>query len=206
MADVQFVLVREGPSDDGLVSHIQTLLVRAGIDSVIGAARPYGGTTFDRLRLVQAERPTPDLVFVHRDADGRNPAARHAEVAGAARRVGWEEIVVPVVPVQELEAWLMTDHGAIRDVVGRPRGRVPLTLPDIRRIETTAEPKELLQMACLVASETSGSRYHKEAKKFDQRRRTLLERLDIDGRINELDSWKRFIDDLARAAQSVARR
>src|SRR5690606_34616659 len=129
-----------------------------------------------------------------------DPVPRQQEIADAAMELGCSEMVVAVVPVQELEAWLLTDESAIRSVVGRPNGRSNLGLPPARRIEATSSPKERLQSACLEASEKTGARRKKEQRHFSTRRATLLERLDIDGPVNELPSWRNFIDDLNSAA------
>lgn len=203
MADLQFALIREGTSDDGLIPHIRELLVRAGALAVVGAARQYKGSTKERVQQVLGESSATALIFVHRDADASDPAPRHQEIANAASELGCSERVVAVVPVQELEAWLLTDELAIRSVVGRPNGSSRLILPAIRSIEATSSPKEVLQTACLTASEKSGARRKKEHRQFSNRRATLLERLDIDGPVNSLPSWTRFVSDLNRAATRV---
>lgn len=200
MLDLQFALIREGTSDDGLIPHIRDLLVRAGAPAVFGAARQYKGSTKERLQQVLSEPSTPGLIFVHRDADAADPEPRHEEIANAAIELSCSEKVVAVVPVQELEAWLLTDEAAIRAVVGRPNGRPLLGLPAIRNIERTTSPKEILQTACLTASEKSGARRKKEQAQFGSRRATLLERLDIDGPVTSLPSWQRFVNDLNAAA------
>lgn len=200
MTDLEFALVREGPSDDGLIPHIRELLIRAGARAVVGAARQYTGSTQDRLAEVLQEPATPSLIFVHRDSDREDPCPRHREISDAARALGCQDRVVPVVPVQELEAWLVVDEALIRSVVGHPRGRSPLGLPPIRGVEKTTDPKGALQEACLRASEKTGARRKKEKSQFGTRRATLLERLDIDGPVTRLPSWQRFVNDLNTAA------
>lgn len=203
MRVVQFALVREGKSDDGLATLIRALLVRAGVPGVIGAARSYTGTTRERLERVLAEEVIADLIFIHRDSDARDPAERRAEVMDVATEFGCADRVVAVVPVQETEAWLLTDEAAIRTAVGRPGGKAPLGLPSVRHIEATAKPKELLKSACNSASEASGRRLKKVSGQFDRYRATLLERLDIDGPVTELESWRRFVADLNSAAAEI---
>lgn len=203
MRDIQFVLVREGPSDDGLAILIRALLGRTGVPGVIGAARNYQGTTKTKLAQVLAEEVVPDLIFVHRDSDSRDAAERHDEIASAAIELGCHDKVVAVVPVQETESWLLTDESAIRTVVGRPKGRTALELPAVRSIESTANPKEILKAACRIACEKSGARLKAASRNLPTYRATLIERLDLDGPINELASWRRFVDDLNAAAERV---
>lgn len=194
MADLTFALIREGTSDDGLVPHIRSLLLLAGATSALGAAREYTGTTAQRIAKVLAEEVVVDLIFVHRDADDRDHTPRLVEVVSAAKAAGCADKVVPVLPVQELEAWLLTDSAAIRTVVGKPRGTSPLGLPAIRNIENISSPKEVLQAACMAASDAAGARGRKEAKLFGRHRSTLLERLDLTGDVPQLASWRRFVD------------
>lgn len=182
---------------------IRALLARAGVPGVIGAARNYQGTTGERLKQVLAEDVIPDLIFVHRDSDAPDPAGRHDEIIGAATALSCVDKVVAVVPVQEIEGWLLTKESAIREVVGRPGGKVALSLPPLKRIEATANPKEILREACRIACEKTGARLKTAGNQFPRYRATLLERLDIDGPVNELPSWRRFVDDLNGAAARV---
>jgi len=200
MPSVHFALIREGTSDDGLVRHIRDLLVRAGFEDVIGAPRQYKGTVAERLVTVLSEGAVPELIFVHRDADAADPVPRCREIHDAAASLDCTDRVVSVVPVQELEAWLLTDQAAIRSVVGRPNGRTPLSVPRVARLEATSSPKEVLRSACIDASETSGARRKKEAARFSTRRASLLEQLDIDGPVSQLPSWQCFVTDLNAAA------
>lgn len=195
---INFVLVREGVSDDGLLPHLRELVLRAGADEVTGTSRGYTGSTVQKLGLVAGEPVSPDLVFVHRDADSADHQPRYDEIADAADKVsGGKFPVIGVVPVFELEAWLLLDGPAIRSVVGRPNGKLALALPSLAKVEKTSQPKEILASACLKASEKSGRRYEKERRLFSQRRRALLERLDIDGPIMQLQAWQRLKMDVA---------
>lgn len=186
-----FALLREGPSDDALVPHLRELVVRAGAPEAIGSARDYKGTVLEKLeRLLKEEAPI-DIAFIHRDSDGPSEAARLAEVSAALQALGDRApLAVAVVPVQELEAWLLLDEGAVRAVVGKPSGRRALSLPPARSIESTSSPKEVLRQACLDASEARGRRLKEERRRFSERRRVLLERLDIDGPIRLLPAWQ----------------
>ena len=179
MRDIQFALVREGQSDDGLAVLIRVLLSRSVVPGVIGASRNYQGSTKQKLAQVLAEDIVPDLIFIHRDSDSRDSTGRHAEITSAAIELGCESKVVAIVPVQETEAWLLTEESAIREVVGRPSGKAPLGLPAVQRIEDVANPKEVLESACRIACEKRGARLKSAAGQFSRYRATLLERDDI---------------------------
>lgn len=204
MTQLTFALIREGTSDNGLIPHLRALLLDAGATSAIGAAREYKGTTKQRIAEVLAEDATVDLIFVHRDADSKDPEARYDEINEAATCHSCDN-VVPIVPVQELEAWLLVDEMQIRSVVGRPNGRAPLAIPPLKSIENTSSPKEVLKSACMAASQTTGSRRRRETQRFPQNRAILLERLDRDGPVQHLPSWQRFVTDVTdRAARVLA--
>ena len=68
-----------------------------------------------------------DLLFVHRDAENRPIDQRAAEIVTAAE--GLQFPIVRVIPVRMMEAWLLTDEGAIRSAAGNPNGTDPLNVP-----------------------------------------------------------------------------
>lgn len=201
---VTFVFLREGSSDDGLIPHLRTLIIRFGADEAIGQARDYRGTPVHKLNLFRAEGIPADLVFVHRDADRARPDDRRSEIFDAAAACDIVAPVVPVIPVQELEAWLLTDEQALRRIVGRPHGRAGLGLPPLAAIERTVSPKERLRDALLAASEATGRRRLQERKDFEKRRRALLERLDIDGSVRQLEAWRQLETDIQSAMEQLA--
>lgn len=191
-----FVLLREGASDDGLVPHLSSLLIEAGAQVVIGSARPYRGTVEEKVSALLAEGAHVDCVFVHRDADRAGAEERYAEIRSGVEAAG-EVSHVGVVPIQELEAWLMVDEAAIRNVVGRPKGEDPLGLPPLRTVESLANPKERLQQALLAAAEDTGRRRDRTKRQFSLHRSLLLQRLRIDGPVRELSAWKQLESDVA---------
>jgi hypothetical protein len=195
---VTYVLLCEGSSDQGLVTVISELLRRAGADHVINIVRDYRGTTAEKLRELALHGPhTLDFVFLHRDSDHEDHRPRYAEVRHGFDAAGFRG--VPVIPVQETEAWLLTDEDAIRSAVGNPNGRAALSLPAITKIEQTKNPKEVLQVACLAASEVSGGRLARARRRFPAFRQYLLENLDPDGPESQLPSFQRLVSDITEA-------
>lgn len=203
MVSVSFALLREGSSDDGLLPHLRTLLVRAGAVESTGASRPYSGSVLEQLTALMEEDGVLDVVFVHRDADARDAVRRRGEITTAAEVAGVGLPVIPVVPIQELEAWLITDVDAIRSVVGRPSGTSDLALPSGTAVERRASPKEVLRAALLSASGATGRRLHRESRQFAEYRRRLLERLDIDGPLRQLSAWQQLEEDIIETVQDL---
>jgi hypothetical protein len=96
------------------------------------------------------QRYRPDLLFVHRDAEGMPLATRKLEIP----RV---DSLVPVVPVRT-EAWLLIDEVAIRKAAGNPGGALPLDLPKTSRLEALADAKKHLVDLLVAASGHRGRR------------------------------------------------
>ncbi len=198
----------EGSSDTGLRFHIEAIAAEAGrevkVDTPDLARLPQrpGNSVKDKLRAVQwlsDGKQTYDLVIVHRDADREPPENRRREIAEAVAEVSPGLAHVPMIPVRMLEAWLLLDHLAIREVAGNPRGRVQLDLPNVGGAESVANPKAQLKQAIATASEERGQRLHKLQTRFPANRARLLQMLDREGPVKQLPSWQSFTRDLHEA-------
>jgi len=167
---IKFVLVCEGSSDRGLVPHLETLCVRAGATEAVGEAPdlarlpvPPGKTVSGQVSAVMRLGAEINLLFVHRDSDGRDPRIVRRQITEEVSSLVGCPVHVCVVPVQEIEAWLLTDEDAIRQVSGKPGGREPLRVPPRRQIEGTASPKEILKEAIAQASGRGGADWRRFA-------------------------------------------
>ncbi len=207
MIQVFFVFVGEGPSDAGLVSHLEELCILCGADEAAGVAPDLrslpraktGKKVADQLSAALELEPNADVIFVHRDSDSTDAEPRYRKISEAESGFELEGRVVPVVPVQETEAWLLLDEEEIRRVADNPKGRVKLDLPSANRIESIARPKERLFRALEVASELKGRKLIRFKRSLPRRRRLLLERLSPLGAVSQLPAWKRLKGDLERA-------
>ena len=197
---VSFAFLCEGSSDTGLIAHLETLLMHFGVQEATGMPDTRKGTIPARLRQLRAEGTEAgiDMVFIHRDSDDPDRKGREREIRRGVEESGFPHPFIPVIPVQETEAWLLLDEQAIRDVVAS-KGKQPLRLPKPNAIEGTRNPKEILQKALLAASETSGRRLKKEKNSFKHHRRVLLQRLDPFGAVRNLPSWQCLERDIRRA-------
>ena len=198
---VSFAFLCEGASDTGLIAHLETLLVHFGAQEATGMPDTRKGTIPARLRQLRTEETGTgiDMVFIHRDSDGPDREGREREIRRGVEESGFPHPFIPVIPVQETEAWLLLDEQAIRDVVACPKGKQSLRLPKPNAIEGTRNPKEILQKALLTASETSGRRLKKEKNSFNHHRRVLLQRFDPFGAVRNLPSWQCLERDIQRA-------
>lgn len=198
------VFIADGPSDLPLAGHLELLCAGHGVEVQVTPVDPRtlegaGRTVERRIRFLLDQGVDPDLVFVHRDAEGQDAAARAAEVRAGANSAGIEvNRVVPVIPIRMTEAWLLIDEMEIRRVAGRPSGTNALGLPSVAAVESVADPKALLASALLAAAQPSGRRRRAQFERdFGRNRALLLQRLDVDGPINNLNAWQQLKEDIA---------
>jgi hypothetical protein len=137
----------------------------------------------------------PDIVFVHRDAEGLSREERRAEIPAT-------EGTVAVVPVRMTETWLLADEQAIRKASGNPNGSVALSLPELRRLESVPNPKTVLRDLLVRASEYSGRR----RRAFD--RGAAISRLasliDDFSPLMKLSAFQSFVSELESALHSAS--
>ena len=208
---LRFALVSEGSSDWGLVPHIEAMCVEAGAQEASGTVPAFhrlravpGKSVQEQVHAALVLEPDIDAIFVHRDADSISPETRIRQIKRAAAGVPGSPRVVPVVPVQETEAWLLVDEAEIRAVAGRPSGRIDLELPRLSRIESTPSPKEVLKRALVLASGATGRRRETFTRAFPAYRATLLERLDRTGPVGDLPSWRALQDRVRHLVEELS--
>lgn len=208
---VHFVLISEGPSDEGLLSHLENLCIEAGADEVTGIApdfrrlpEPVGRTIQEKLRATLLLEPEANLILIHRDADSRDAEPRYQEISRSVAQCNLTKHWIAIVPIQETEAWLLLDEAAIRLVSGKPNGRNNLNLPTPHNVENVARPKERLQQALIQAAEVTGRRLRQLRRDFPTHRKLLLLRLTVDGPLIDVPSWRRMRDDFDNALRLLA--
>lgn len=211
MDTIRFVLIAEGSAEGELVPHLRRLCVEAGAREAIGTfpdlARlpsPPGRSVGAKVAAVLALDDSLDLIFVHKDADARDASSARNEISVGTADARADLETVPVVPIQEFEAWLLVSEQAIRDVVGKPNGRADLRIPT--RIESAARPKEILKRALAAASETRGRRLAAVKRLFGVHRRILISRIDIHGPITALGAWQQLRADVDAAVNGLMAR
>ncbi|MFF5651624.1 hypothetical protein ACWGI0_20185 [Streptomyces sp. NPDC054802] len=202
----------EGSSDTGLRDHIEAIGAEMGREILVTVPdldrlpnRP-GHSVRDKLRAAQQvsdEGQVYNLVVIHRDSDSNPPERRRGEIAEAVDEVSPGLAHVPVIPVRMLEAWLLLDQAAIREVAGNPNGKAALNLPKPARAESVTDPKTLLKQAIATASEEKGRRLEKLQKRFPENRARLLQMLDREGPIQQLASWQAFTHDLRESLSGL---
>ena len=213
---IQFLFFGEGSSDTALVPILEELCLAMGAEEALGIApnlkslgiNENGKSLTDRLNAVLKIDHQADFVFYHWDADNRDAAPRYLKLSKDLTAWHGPDVrLVPVIPIQETEAWALLDEAAIRRVAENPKGRMALKLPPPKRIEQIADPKTLLKDILTSASGIKGGRRLAKFKdRFPRHRRQLLEGIDINGPITQLSAWQRLSADLKQMLAELAPR
>ena len=139
------------------------------------------------------------LLFVHRDAEGDDPALRQAQIDAAWAGCNPAVQLVSVVPVRMTEAWLLVDEVAIRCAAGNPNGVAALDLPKPGKLAQHKGPKSALFDAMRTASGRSGARlkdFHPES-----RRHRVTELMATFAPLRSLPSFERLEAQLQKVFQ-----
>lgn len=209
---VRFLLVCEGSSDGALVHHIRALLIKHGATEADGSPYHSGTPLSEKVKQGLELSGSPDLLFIHRDADDhRNtatagPKKRYEEIVDAVQSTSHSDRYVRIVPVRMTEAWLLVNASEIRRVAGKPDSRCDLHLPAVQNIEKIPDPKKLLKEVLFRAGSPKGKRREKDFKgRFGEHRRQLIENLPVEDPcpLELLDSWVQFRNDTIAALRAL---
>ena len=196
-APLSYALLADGTSDRALLPIILWTLQDLWPDGEIAAP-----DFFARHHKPIAERVNeicesyhPEIVFVHRDAEGQSYEDRVVEIPV-------QDHVVPVVPVRMTEAWLLIDEAALRKASGNPNGRVPLAMPHSSNLEGIHAKSELHRLL-KQASGYTGRRLRKLNVEGAVHRLATL--IDDFAPLSRLAAFCRFRDQLQQALQSLGK-
>ncbi|MBD1928597.1 DUF4276 family protein [Trichocoleus sp. FACHB-90] len=153
MKELCYTLLSDGSSDKALMFLLSWLLQQHLIESAIqpqwadiGRLPNPPKTLSGKIKSTLDLAPC-NLLFVHRDAEKETREKRVAEIRAAIDEAVKSVQVPPavcVVPVHMTEAWLLFNEIALRTAADNPRGRQPLQLPPITKLEELPDPKNVL--------------------------------------------------------------
>jgi hypothetical protein len=211
MGSIDCSLLADGPSDRALLPILQWVVQEHAGDAVVQCEwadlrriRQPPRTLEQRIRRAVDLYPC-DVLFVHRDAETRDPERRYEEIRSAidqARSHGFTIPHICVVPVRMQEAWLLLDEMAIRQAADNPNGSVPIQLPRATHVETIPDPKDTLYSLLRTASEFRGTRL----KKFrPETRAPLVANYMNDFQcLRELPAFQRLENDVRQIIEAIA--
>lgn len=199
MDALRYTLLADGSSDAALMPILTWTLRENGIKIAIHPsyadrrALKGASTLKDRIYLTIRYFPC-DVLFVHRDAEKEPIQKRLAEIHDAMKATSLSIPFICVVPVRMQEAWLLFDENAIRKAAGNPNGRHPLSLPQIKRVESIPDPKFMLHDALKAASGLTGRRLNKF--KVHQSAQKISQYIENFSPLRNLTAFKRFEKEL----------
>jgi hypothetical protein len=170
MLELRYTLLSDGNSDRALLpiltwllqNHLPHCAIEAQWADLRGLNKSLRDT-FEKRILLSLDLYPCELLFIHRDAEKEPHENRIKEIQAALRPLR-SKVLVPtvcVVPVRMTETWLLIDMVAIREAASNPNGKVPLLLPDLKRLESIPDPKEALYENLRIASGRSLRRMRK---------------------------------------------
>jgi hypothetical protein len=204
------VLDTDGPSDRVLKPLIEWLVreTAPSLQYVLEHVGPRDGVLENRGLNARLERtlklfPACSLLLVHRDAEKADWPERQAEVDLAITAVSADAPHVPVIPVRMTEAWFLFDEAAIRRAAGNPGGEALLDLPSLSRVESVADPKEVLQRALEEAAHPA-RRGRRSGPSAGVMYANLANHIRDFSPLRALPAFQRLESDLARALVALA--
>lgn len=155
MRQLTYEVIADGGTDRSLVPIIEWALHRMDpqVELLEPVFRKRKGPVAEFLSDYQSSAM---LLFVHRDAEREGLGQRQREFAEVP-----DDNVVPVIPVQMTEAWLLTSGEAIARAADRPGAVV--SLPPLGQLESLADPKAALEE---LLTEAAGRPTGRRGKKF----------------------------------------
>lgn len=140
-------------------------------------------------------------LVVHSDADHRTPdrALRERIQPGFNRVHSSSENVcknlIPVIPVQMIEAWMLADPETLREVIGTDISTQNLGLPNkAAQVEFDSDPKRTLRE---VVQKANVARSRRRQIDLSTRYERLARQISLE-RLSNVPSYKQFVHDLAK--------
>ncbi len=183
-------IVADGGTDRLLVPIIEWAIHR--IDPQVEILEPQFRKRRGGVKQVLAKQDSGDmLVFVHRDSEGVPLEERLQEFEGVER-----PDVVPVVPVQMSEAWILFDASAIARAAGAPSAEI--STPRVAELESIANPKQRLdELLIAAAGNPSGRRGRTFKRSIVARRVSVAEYIADYSPLENVPAFTAFQDSLA---------
>ena len=149
-----------------------------------------------------------DVLIVHSDADHPKPdKARIDRIEPGFQRVlatTKEEMcrnLVPIVPVQAIEAWMLADYKALLTEIGTDLNLNELGIPEsANQVESISKPKRRLQEVVQKARANRPKRQRNTS--IDFLYQPLGEQVRLE-RLNEVESYRKFKEDLTTTLVSL---
>lgn len=142
-----------------------------------------------------------NLLFVHADADAKNYESvieTEFERCLGGRNTSVDDFLVPVIPIQEVEAWMLANKELLKDEIGTTLSDNELGLT--RNPESIADPKGIIKEAIRIAFSKETKRRRKNLQIADLYE-TIGNKIELSD-LEQLSSYKHFYSELEKVLRN----
>jgi hypothetical protein len=178
--------------------------------------RPKQGSRPERILKAACIASEYQALIIHSDEDGNGLAATHkhrfqpgydlVQHEVTLQRGSVCERLIPLFPIQEVEAWMLADYELLLEEIGTKKRAEDLNIPKKARLaESIAHPKERLKEAIKLAFKDHPSRLRRTS--VEEIKGSLYEpmgrNVSLD-RLEQLDGYKYFKAELIDAFKAMS--
>ena len=168
------------------------------------------GLTFKEYALLAAQQGVDDIgmmiLCIHVDADGpTNQNALDTMIAPAQELINVQDnkttckIIVPIIPVQMMESWMLADKVLLKTEIGTTKTDNELKID--RAPETIADPKFIIEEAIRIAQQEKTKRRRRELNISDIYL-AIGQKISIE-KLSQLQSYRQFQDNIRHAYREL---
>lgn len=211
MQTVVLALYAEGPTDERFLPvviqrTVQRIVERRG-RNVVDVLEPMRvsispGIKEQAQRILDAARQTAGyhMLVIHADADHPTAERAFAERFQPGEILVQKEDIshhlVPLIPVQMTEAWLLADPEALQQVIGTKMTANELSLPvHAHQVESDPSPKQTLAQ---VVRQAATQRRHRRTVRVRDVFAPLARTISLE-RLQGVPAYQQFVEDISGA-------
>lgn len=168
------------------------------------------GLSFDEYALKAAQQGVDEIgmmiLCIHSDADNAtNQNVLENRIAPAKALINTQsddstcKIIVPVIPVQMMESWMLADKDLLKKEIGTTKTDNELKIN--RLPETIADPKAVIEDAIRIAQQEKTKRKRKGLKIGDIYL-SVGQKISFE-KLEQLQSYRQFQDDIRQAYREL---
>lgn len=168
------------------------------------------GLTFKEYALKAAQQGVDEIgmmiLCIHSDADDAtnqnvldNKIAPALELIKAQQDNSICKVLVPVIPVQMMESWMLADKDLLKKEIGTAKTDNELKIDRVP--ETIADPKATIEEAIRIAQQEKTKRKRKELKIGDIYL-AMGQKITIE-KLNQLQSYRQFQENIRQAYREL---
>jgi hypothetical protein len=158
---------------------------------------PKKGSSYDNILKACEEGYEHNLVLFHRDSGNVGwDEAYENHFSLAVRKINQDQLynknLIAVIPVRELEAWMLADKDLLKRSIGTSLSNNDLSLTyQISRIERIGDPKRVIEVAIQLYHNTLTAKQRRYAARINDMYDIIASEIDVE-RLSVLESFKKL--------------